>query len=78
MATGTPKGQQYHNHWGVYTEAANLPNAAGNALSGGEYDKLQEGDIAYSNDSGSEALYVCKDPGTDGDGNAEWLELASV
>lgn len=68
MSTRTPGLQprsQYHSYWGIYANGSTLlPNQSANPLaSPGEFDKLEEGDIAYSNDTGNEGLYVCTDPG---------------
>ena len=68
MSTRTPGLQprsQFHSYWGIYVNGTTLlPNQSGNPLaSPGEFGKLEEGDIAYSNDTGNEGLYVCTDPG---------------
>jgi hypothetical protein len=83
MSTKTPGLQsrsQYHSYWGIYADGTTqLPNQSANPLtSPGEFDKLEEGDIGYSNAVGNEGLYVCTDPGGAGAAPpATWVMLAA-
>lgn len=80
MANQTPTqnfNAQYHAYWGVYTAFSDLPNRPGNVIvSPGDFDVLQQGDVAYvSNDS---LRYLCTDPGTSGGGDATWVALSTA
>lgn len=76
MSLGTPKNQQYHSYWGQYADPANLPNGDDNPISGGEFNKLQRGDRAFSQSDGK--LYLCDNPGSDGGSDAIWRQIVST
>jgi len=51
MATKSPT--QYHNHWGVYATASDLPNVSGSST---QDSALEVGDLAYVSAAG---VYQC-------------------
>jgi hypothetical protein len=72
-----PSGQEQQNHqphWGVYANAASLPNAAGNVLVAGKFENLAVGHLAYS--TADAATYQCTSVGTVGGGDATWTPTA--
>jgi hypothetical protein len=73
-----PAGQEQQNHqphWGVYADAASLPNAAGNVLVAGKFENLKVGHLAFSTADG--ATYQCSAVGTVGGGDATWTPTAA-